>query len=53
MLVLSNVGFFTTGTSKDTDFGFNYKAFKGGLIRSQYNETFRGGTYFQSGFKKW
>ena len=42
---LSDTKFFTTGTSKDTDFGFNYKAFKGGLS-SPYFETFRGGTYF-------
>jgi hypothetical protein len=43
--VLRNNGFFTTGKTLDTNFGFDYSVFKGGVTNPNF-ETFRGGTYF-------
>ena len=42
---LMNSGFFSTGKTPDTNFGFNYNVFKGGTLNPNF-ETFRGGTYF-------
>lgn len=42
---LRNSNFFTTGKTLDTNFGFDYSVFKGGITNSNF-ETFRGGTYF-------
>ena len=42
---LKDSGFFSTGKSPDTNFGFDYSIFKGGVTNPNF-ETFRGGTYF-------
>ena len=42
---LINSGFFSTGKTPNTNFGFDYSVFKGGTTNSNF-ETFRGGTYF-------
>jgi len=43
--VLKSNGFFLEGKTLDTNFGFNYSIFKGGVTNPNF-ETFRGGTYF-------
>ncbi len=43
--VLNTSGFFNTGKTPDTNFGFDYSIFKGGTTNPNF-ETFRGGTYF-------
>ena len=43
--VLNTSGFFNTGKTPDTNFGFDYSVFKGGTTNPNF-ETFRGGTYF-------
>tara|TARA_B100000767_G_scaffold269854_1_gene292434 strand:- start:1199 stop:3370 length:2172 start_codon:yes stop_codon:yes gene_type:complete len=43
--VLRDSKFFTTGKTLNTNFGFNYSVFKGGVTNPNF-ETFRGGTYF-------
>ncbi len=42
---LVNSGFFSTGKTPNTNFGFDYSVFRGGTTNSNF-ETFRGGTYF-------
>jgi|TARA_R110002153_G_scaffold48128_2_gene135849 hypothetical protein len=42
---LNTSGFFNTGKTPSTNFGFDYNIFKGGTTNSNF-ETFRGGTYF-------
>jgi len=42
---LISSGFFSTGKTPNTNFGFDYNVFKGGTSNSNF-ETFRGGTYF-------
>ncbi len=42
---LINSGFFSTGKTPNTNFGFDYSVFKGGTTNPNF-ETFRGGTYF-------
>jgi len=42
---LINSGFFSTGKTPNTNFGFDYSVFKGGNTNPNF-ETFRGGTYF-------
>ena len=42
---LKNNGFFSTGKTPNTNFGFDYSVFKGGVTNSNF-ETFKGGTYF-------
>ena len=42
---LKTSGFFNTGKTPNTNFGFDYGVFKGGTTNPNF-ETFRGGTYF-------
>jgi len=42
---LNTSGFFNTGKTPNTNFGFDYSVFKGGTTNPNF-ETFRGGTYF-------
>lgn len=42
---LRNNGFFLEGKTLNTNFGFDYSVFKGGVTNPNF-ETFRGGTYF-------
>jgi len=43
---LKDSGFFSTGKTPDTNFGFDYSIFKGGTKSPNYKKSFRGGTYF-------
>ena len=43
--VLKTNGFFLEGKTLNTNFGFDYSVFKGGVTNPNF-ETFRGGTYF-------